>query len=200
MGLGWARSKQGVYSTAAALLEEAIALFRDVGMKQLLAFASSLLAEVAYAQGEDGQAAVLLEDSVRLFRDIGDKYGLAMALHILGTVVHMQGDVTHATALHEESLPCVEPSGTSTASRVPGGLGRCRRGAAAPAPGGAALGAAEALRASLAPPSPREQASVARHVSTVRAGLGDAAFGAAWAAGQTTALHTSTSRSVSQSP
>jgi hypothetical protein len=57
------------------------------------------------------------------------------------------------------------------------------------------LGTAEALRGELgAPLSPREQARVARHVSTVRTGLGAAAFGAAWAAGQTTALaHTSTS-------
>jgi ATP/maltotriose-dependent transcriptional regulator MalT len=117
MGLGWARSRQGAYSAAAALLEEAIALFRDVGMKQLFAFASSLLAEVACARGEAGQATALLEDSVTLFRDIGDTYGLAMALRILGTVVHAQGDDTHATTLHEESSPCVEPSGTSTASR-----------------------------------------------------------------------------------
>jgi DNA-binding winged helix-turn-helix (wHTH) protein len=49
------------------------------------------------------------------------------------------------------------------------------------------LGAAEALRAKIgAPLSPREQTRVARHVSTVRARLGDAAFGAAWAAGQMT--------------
>ena len=190
MGLGWARSRQGAYSAAAALLEEAIALFRDVGMKQLLAFASSLLAEVAYAQGEDGQAAVLLADSVTLFRDIGDQYGLAMALRILGTVVQTQGDVTHATALHEESLALRRALGDLH------GIAECLEGLAEVAvaqqhlhQAAQLLGAAEALRAELgAPLSPREQARVARHVSTVRAGLGDAAFGAAWAAGQTTAL------------
>jgi predicted ATPase/DNA-binding winged helix-turn-helix (wHTH) protein len=199
MGLGWARSRQGAYSAAAALLEEAIALFRDVGMKQLLAFASSLLAEVAYAQGEDGQAAVLLEDSVTLFRDIGDTYGLAMALRILGTVVYTQGDVTHATALHEESLALRRALGDLY------GIAECLEGLADVAVAQQSLyqaaqflGAAEALRAELgAPLSPREQARVARHVSTVRAGLGDAAFGAAWAAGQTTALaHTSASNTA----
>jgi predicted ATPase/DNA-binding winged helix-turn-helix (wHTH) protein len=188
MGLGWARSRQGAYSAAAALLEEAIALFRDVGMKQLLAFASSLLAEVAYAQGEDGQAAALLEDSVTLFRDIGDTYGLAMALRILGIVVHAQGDVTHATALHEESLALRRALGDLH------GIAECLEGLADVAvaqqhlhQAAQLLGAAEALRAKIgAPLSPREQAKVAQHVSTVRARLGDAAFGAAWAAGQTT--------------
>jgi predicted ATPase/DNA-binding winged helix-turn-helix (wHTH) protein len=194
MGLGWARSRQGAYSDAAALLEEAIALFRNVGMKQLLAFASSLLAEVAYAQGENGRAAVLLADSVTLFRDIGDKYGLAMALRILGTVAQTQGDLTHATALHEESLALRRALGDLY------GIAECLEGLAEVAvaqqhlhQAAQLLGAAAALRAELgAPLSPREQARIARHVSTVRAGLGDAAFGAAWAAGQTTVLaHTS---------
>ncbi|HEY7494801.1 MAG TPA: hypothetical protein VIH59_27335, partial [Candidatus Tectomicrobia bacterium] len=65
------------------------------------------------------------------------------------------------------------------------------------------LGAAEALRGDLgAPLAPREQARVARHVATVRTGLGAAAFGAAWTAGQTTArTHTNTSHAAcSKSP
>ena len=49
--LGWAVSRQGDYARAVALLEEALALFRDVGMPQLVAFAASVLAEVAHAQG-----------------------------------------------------------------------------------------------------------------------------------------------------
>ena len=150
-------------------------------MKQLLAFASSLLAEVAYAQGEDGQAAVLLADSVTLFRDIGDTYGLAMALRILGTVVQTQGDVTHATALHEESLALRRVLGDFH------GIAECLEGLAEVAvaqqrlaQAAHLLGAAAALRTELgAPLSPREQARVARHVSLVRAGLGAAALGAA---------------------
>jgi predicted ATPase/DNA-binding winged helix-turn-helix (wHTH) protein len=189
MGLGWARSRQGAYSDAAALFEEAIALFQDVGMKQLLAFASSLLAEVADAQGEDGQAMALREDSVALFRDIGDNYGLAMALRILGTVVQTQGDVTHATALYEESLALRRALGDLH------GIAECLESLADVAvmlqhlhQAAQLLGTAEALRTELgAPLSPREQARVAQHRSTVRAGLGDAAFGAAWAAGLTTA-------------
>lgn len=188
--LGWARCRQGAYSDAAALLEEAIALFRDVGMKQLFAFASSLLAEVVHAQGEHEQAAALLQGSVTLFRDIGDQFGLAMALHTLGAVVHTQGEVIHATALHEESLALRRALGDRH------GIAECLEGLAEGAVaqrhlGQAAqlLGAAEALRATIgAPLSPREQARVAQHVSMVRAGLGDAAFGAAWVAGQTTEL------------
>ena len=125
-----------------------------------------------------------------LLRDIGDQYGLAMALRILGTVVQTQGDVTHATALHEESLALRRALGDLH------GIAECLEGLADVAvaqqhlPQAAQLlGAAEALRAELgAPLSSREQARVARHVSTVRAGLGAAAFGAAWAARQTAAL------------
>jgi hypothetical protein len=125
---------------------------------------------------------------VTLFRDIGDTYGLAMALRILGIVVHAQGDVTHATALHEESLALRRALGDLH------GIAECLEGLADVAvaqqhlhQAAQLLGAAEALRAKIgAPLSPREQAKVAQHVSTVRARLGDAAFGAAWAAGQTT--------------
>jgi predicted ATPase len=200
MGLGWARTKQGAYGDAATLLEEAIALFRDVGMKQLLAFASSLLAEVAHAQGADGQAVMLLEDSVALFRDIGDKYGLAMALRILGTVVQTQGDVTHAMALHEEGLALRQALGDLY------GIAECLEGLADVAvaqqslhQAAQLLGEAEALRAALgAPLAPREQARVARHVSTVRAGLDAATFGTAWAAGQTTALARTSASNITQ--
>jgi predicted ATPase/DNA-binding winged helix-turn-helix (wHTH) protein len=228
--LGWVRFRQGTYGDASALLEEAIALFQDVGMKQLLAFASSLRAEVAHAQGEDGQAVALLEGSVTLFRDIGDKYGLAMALSTLGTVVQTQDDVRHATVLHEESLALYRALGdkwgtASALSRLATGVyergdaGRatalyeeslalrralgdlqgiveCLEGLAEVAVAqphldraAQLLGAAEALRATIgAPLPPRQQARVARHASAARAGLGEAAFGAAWAAGQTTTL------------
>ena len=188
--LGWAWSKQGAYSHAAGLLEEAVARFRDVGMQQLLAFASSLLAEVAHAQGEDGHAAALLEESVTLFRDIRDKWGLALALTTLGTVVYAQGDARQAMALYEESLAL------RTALTDKHGIAECFEGMAEIA--GAQrhleraaqlLGAAETLRATIgAPLAPRERARGERHVSVARAGLGDTVFGAAWAAGQTTAL------------
>ena len=116
MGLGWARSKQDAYSAAAALLEVAIALFRDVGMKQLLAFASSLLAEVAYAQGEDGQAVVSLEDSMTLFGHRSEDR-LAMALRILAPWCRPTAMSRTLRSCTRRVSPYVGPSGTSTASR-----------------------------------------------------------------------------------
>ena len=51
------------------------------------------------------------------------------------------------------------------------------------------LGAAAALRQAIgAPLSPRQQARYDHDLSAVRAGLGDAAFAAAWATGQATPL------------
>jgi tetratricopeptide (TPR) repeat protein len=95
---------QGDYRRAIALLEEAGALFRDLGAKQLFAWASIYLGGVAHDQGNDERAMAFLEESVTLFRDTGDKDGLALTLNVLGTVVHARGDDERATALYEESL------------------------------------------------------------------------------------------------
>ena len=104
--IGRTTHRQGDYRRATALLEEALALCRDMGVKQLFAWASSLLADVAHDQGNDERATALLEESLTLFRDIGDKDGLAFTLSVLGTVAHAQGDDERATgALRRESGP-----------------------------------------------------------------------------------------------
>jgi predicted ATPase/DNA-binding winged helix-turn-helix (wHTH) protein len=181
---------QGEDGYAAALLEESVTLFRDIGDKWGLALALTTLGTVAHTQGDARQAMAFYEESLALRRAIGDQWGIASALSRLATVAHTQGDARQAMALYEESLAL------RTALEDKHGMAECFEGMAEIA--GAQhylersarlLGAAETLRATIgAPLSPRERARVERHVSVARAGLGDAVFGAAWAAGQTTAL------------
>ena len=184
--IGQAAHRQGDYRRAMALLEERLALYRDMGMKPLFAWTSSMLAAVAHDQGNEERATALLEESLTLFRDIGDKDGLAFTLSILGTVAHTQGDDERATALYEESLALRRELGDKH------GLAECLEGLAGVA--GAQqqleraarlLGSAETLReVTGAPLSPRERVWYDRDLSAVRAGLGEAAFAAAWATGK----------------
>jgi predicted ATPase/DNA-binding winged helix-turn-helix (wHTH) protein len=181
---------QGEDEQAAALLEESVTLFRDLGDKYGLAVALNTLGAVVQAQGDARHATALYEESLTLCRALGDKWGMASAFSRLATVVYAQGDITHTTTLYEESLALRRALGDIH------GIAECFEGLAEVA--GAQrhwdrmaqlLGAAEVLRTTMgAPLTLREQARVARHVSAVRAGLGDTAFGAAWVAGQTMAL------------
>jgi hypothetical protein len=111
---------------------------------------------------------------------------MALALCRLGTVAYTQGDDDRATALYGESLTLRRELGNKH------GLAECLEGLAEVAVtqrqlehAVRLLGAAAALReATGAPLSPGERARYDRDVSAMRAGLGEAAFAAAWATGK----------------
>ena len=101
-------------------------------------------------------------------------------------MAHAQGDDGRATALYEESLALCRELGDKH------GLAECLEGLAGVAVAqqqleraARLLGAAETLReATGAPLSPGERVRYDRDMSAVRAGLGEAAFAAAWATGK----------------
>jgi predicted ATPase len=95
---------QGDYSRAAALLEESLVMFRDLGDKGGIAGSLLRLGITARYQGDYRRAVALEEESLRLFRDLGDKYGITHTLMNLGAAATDQGDYRRATALEEESL------------------------------------------------------------------------------------------------
>ena len=101
-GMGRTAHRQGDYRRATALLRR-LAMCQDMGVKQLFAWTSSHLAEVAYDQNGDERATALLEESLTLFQDIGHQYGPALTLGVLRTVAHEQGDRKRAIALYEEA-------------------------------------------------------------------------------------------------
>jgi len=179
---------QGEDGRAAMLIEQSVTLFREVGDTQSLTVALSIFGTIAHAQGENGRARAFLEESLVLQRDIGIKWGMTTALNRLGMVEHTQGDDGRATALYEESLTLCRELGDKH------GLAECLEGLAGMAVAqqhleraARLLGAAETLREAIgAPLSSRERVRYDRDVSAMRAGLGEAAFAAAWAAGKAT--------------
>ena len=97
---------QGDYSRATALLEESLALFRELGDEYRWNIAGGLssLGQVTMIQGDYGRATTLCEEALALSQEAGDKGIIAFSLLILGLVALQQGDYRRAAALCEESL------------------------------------------------------------------------------------------------
>jgi tetratricopeptide (TPR) repeat protein len=103
-GAGGLAYRQGDYASAQALLEEALAIFREIGDKAGIANSLGNLGIVAREQGDYSSARSLLEEALAIFREIGDKAGIANSLGNLGIVAREQGDYSSARSLLEEAL------------------------------------------------------------------------------------------------
>jgi tetratricopeptide (TPR) repeat protein len=97
---------QGACDQAAPLLEEAVALFEEIGDPGWIASARGNLGILAYWRGDPGHGAALLEGAVYLYRQAGDRYpyGAAVALSDLALVTCDRGDHARAATLFAESL------------------------------------------------------------------------------------------------
>jgi adenylate cyclase len=186
-GLGYGASLQGDYAAARALLDESLALSREMGDKQGIAWSLNNLGFIAAAQGDFAPAQALLDESLALRREMGDKYGIGMSLHDLGYVALSQTNYPTARRLYEESLVLRREIGDK-----PGTMyclvGLAGVAAAGPEEGARAAqlaGRAEALRAGMGSTmEPVQRGVYERAVATVKAALGEAAFNAAFDAGQ----------------
>ena len=104
-GAGVLAADQGDYARAAALHEESLALWRDLGDRQGIAAALNNGGSVLQQQGDHFRAAALHEESLALWRDLGDRQGIAKALNQLGCLAWANGgDYDRAAALLTESL------------------------------------------------------------------------------------------------
>jgi predicted ATPase/Tfp pilus assembly protein PilF len=103
-GAGRLAWNQSDYATAYMLLEESLALSREVGDKGGIAASLNSLGQFAHSQGNYAHATARYTKSLVLFRELGNKGGIASSLTNLGIVARQQGDDARATALHEESL------------------------------------------------------------------------------------------------
>jgi predicted ATPase len=86
------------------LLEESIAISRELGDAQNLAGALSGLGWVLYRQKDIGLASQLLHESVTSARKAGDKWAIANTLESLARLLYFQGDVSKAHLLLDESV------------------------------------------------------------------------------------------------
>src|SRR5439155_12970023 len=80
------------YSAARSLLEQSLALYRELGNTADLPAPLNALGEVARTQGDYPTARAYFQESLELLRARGDKANLAWALQALGEVAQEQGD------------------------------------------------------------------------------------------------------------
>jgi tetratricopeptide (TPR) repeat protein len=89
--------RQGDTRTAAAMLQESLDLFRELGDEEGIARATAELGGVAIGELDLDRAAALYEECVPLLRAQGNLSRLAVAVSNLGTIAHMREE--HATAI-----------------------------------------------------------------------------------------------------
>ncbi|HET7090226.1 MAG TPA: tetratricopeptide repeat protein, partial [Anaerolineae bacterium] len=88
----------------AALAKESLALCREAGDQEGLAFSFVLMGEAAWSQGDMRQAEALYKDSLALFREVGHKWGMLYAVIELAWIAYHYDNFEQAKALAEECL------------------------------------------------------------------------------------------------
>jgi predicted ATPase/DNA-binding SARP family transcriptional activator/DNA-binding CsgD family transcriptional regulator len=96
---------QGDYEAAKALIEEGLALYRQLGDKEGIASALTDLGLVAlWGQRDDIPVGAVVEELWELKPHLENRRTLAWMLVLEGMIAASQGDLERAVALHEESL------------------------------------------------------------------------------------------------
>lgn len=181
--VAWA---QGDYGQARRWHEESLALRRRLGHTVGVASALNNLGTLESDCGAYDRAWAFHEESLSLRRSIADNASIAQSIHNLGEVAHRRGDHKQARKLWRQSLEMLRELGDR--GSIAGDLGALARVAEAlgePERAARYFGAAAAVRDALGLPlGLSDFARYERSTQAVRAQLGDAAFTAAWDAGQ----------------
>jgi predicted ATPase/DNA-binding SARP family transcriptional activator len=180
MLLGNVALRQERHAEAQALYSESLSLYRVLGNPQKTGHSLWCLARCGMSQGDYAQARVLLEECVALFHALKDPWGLSAAFALAGEAALQEADYAQASPLLAEHLRLVTQMGMRRSApwvlRCFGRLAVVREEWTRAA---RLLGAADAFQAAEATLSSPEASALA----AARAGLGEAAFAAAWSAG-----------------
>ncbi len=168
------------------LLDECLAISREIGFKEGTAASFWLSGQVALGQRDLTTARQLSEKSVMLYREMGHRHGTAESLAVLGKVLAAEGDYAAAHMRYEESLVISEELGEKwVIAACLLGLGEIIAAQQKLAWAAQLWGAAEAIRVAIGIPIPPiELADYERSVSAAHVHLGEKAFAAAWAQGR----------------
>jgi predicted ATPase/DNA-binding CsgD family transcriptional regulator len=209
---GWIGIRTGDYTQAESYLRESLAIAQQGGERMTTTFALSGLGEAALRQGNYEEATAVLEESLRLNRAGGYRWGMGTVLGSLGWVASLQRDYARMRATLGESLAIRLEIGDQ------GGIAWCleKLAEAALLEGERASASSQlecyqsAVRLFAAAAAIREpihsamdqvdQSAYQRNLATLRAGLGEAAFAAAWAEGDTLELEAIIARALAEAP
>jgi len=118
--LGMIARTKGNFAAARSLLEEALAIYREMGHTNT-SWALFHLGLLEERQGSYARARAHFEESLALFRQVGDKKGMVNALYWLACMVLNQGEARASAALLEEGCQLAREIGYSV------GLADCLR-------------------------------------------------------------------------
>jgi predicted ATPase/transcriptional regulator with XRE-family HTH domain len=104
LGAGNLAQAQGDNVSAETLLTESLAIGREVGDSESIAWSQYRLGAITGMRRQDAQSIGYLEESLALFRAIGNQRGAAWSLAGQGFHRHVMGDATAAGRLLEESV------------------------------------------------------------------------------------------------
>ena len=102
--LGSTYFRRGSYAQARQLIEQSLALFRDIQAQWEIAWALNMRAATVHLLGGYSEERQFLEESIALGRATGDRWITAYSLNDLGLVLHLLGDDGEAERLSRESL------------------------------------------------------------------------------------------------
>jgi predicted ATPase/DNA-binding CsgD family transcriptional regulator len=184
--LGYVALLRGDLVDAQIWVAQSLALCQEVHDSEGIAWSLYDAGHLAFVRGELTEAEGTLAESLALFRTQGLPLGVIRALSSLGHVARAQGQLARAATCYRESIAhapilrfiSVTASTLEGLAGVIGTLGRVADAAQL-------FGAVAAFRESSGTPLPPiERAAYEHEVAAVRAQMGEAAFAAAWAAGQ----------------
>jgi tetratricopeptide (TPR) repeat protein len=95
---------RGDYSRAQAALQEATAVFAELGDRSGAAWSINQQGDIAREQGELAVARKFYERALSVFRESGDRWGAARSLTDLGYIYSEQGEYGAAHAAYREAL------------------------------------------------------------------------------------------------
>jgi predicted ATPase/transcriptional regulator with XRE-family HTH domain len=96
--------RQGDNSSAQPLLEESLAIARQIDDKPVIAHALHNLSNLATYRGAYAAGRTLAEEGLAIRIELGDKWGMANTLHNLGFQAEAMGDYAAAREFFERSL------------------------------------------------------------------------------------------------
>jgi predicted ATPase/class 3 adenylate cyclase/DNA-binding CsgD family transcriptional regulator len=103
-GAGFLAHWQRDSAAARALLEESLAIARELDDQWTIGWVLYLLGRVAYFEGDAATARALGEQCRTVGCGVGDRWLIAFGPHLLGLAAHIQADYPTARRHYEESL------------------------------------------------------------------------------------------------